>query len=271
MKTIQLKLLKASILIPITGTSMKSLVPLLNLKLNKDQVTNKDQFTWKEKLKCSHILYLLIFTSNMSNVNPPLPPPPAPQPQTGAGVQGTQAPRPGTPAPGALAPAPAPGTFPLPPPIPPIPPTPVVFSLVPADTTGILDYTSCQGIEIYKAATRSLYEDPSDNFHVDAPGLQTFLGLLQNRGKESKWDFDIPQDLSHPLANLQSLLNFHGRFTLEHIQAFCRTCVNTCSWATQENMQIVKCILTSLSLTSFRKVQVWHAQWHIESATLAPF
>ena len=52
------------------------------------------------------------------------------------------------------------------------------FSLVPADTPGILDYTTCQGIEIFNSASQSLCADPTDNYDVEAAGLQTFLALL---------------------------------------------------------------------------------------------
>ena len=136
--------------------------------------------------------------------------------------------------------------------------------MIPADTPGVLDYSTRQGIEIFKAATRSLYEDPADNYDVDAAGLQTFLGLLQHRGNISSWDFEVPRDVNDNLINLHNLLTNHGTFTLEHIKEFSDTYVHSKVRAAQMNMQIVKCILASLSLVGFRKVQTWHAQWHIK-------
>ena len=136
------------------------------------------------------------------------------------------------------------------------------FLLTPADTPDVLDYSSKQGIEVYKAATRSLYSDPADNFNVEAAGLQTFLALLQHRGTTSGWDFDIPQDINDPLNKLLNLLTNHGRFTKDHLMAFAQTYVNGQNRAAQMNIQIVQCILSSLSMPGFRKVQTWHDQWH---------
>ena len=142
------------------------------------------------------------------------------------------------------------------------PPPAVLFALTPADTPGVLDYSTRQGIEIYRSATRSLYTDPADNFPVEASGLQTFLALLQQRGNTCSWDFDVPQDVANPLVDLSNFLTNHGRFTLEHLVMFCATFIFLPCRAAQMNMQMVKCILASLSLPGFRKVQTWHEQWH---------
>ena len=63
-------------------------------------------------------------------------------------------------------------------PPPPPPPAPVPFLVVPADATGIIDYSTRQGLAIYEAAARSLYADPTENYDVDAQGLQTFISLI---------------------------------------------------------------------------------------------
>jgi len=142
-------------------------------------------------------------------------------------------------------------------------PAAVPFALVPGDTAGVLDYTTRQGLEIFKSATYSLYQDPADNFNMEAAGLQTFLALLRHRGTNCGWDFDVPQDIADMHNDLLDLLTNHGRFTIGHLRAFAALFITGQNRAAQMNMQMVKCILASLTLPGFRKVQTWHTDWHI--------
>ena len=137
------------------------------------------------------------------------------------------------------------------------------FALVPGNIPGVIDFSTRQGLAIWSAAVRPLYEDPADFFNVESSGLQTFLALLRLRATTSGWDFDVPQDVADPLNNLLDITTNHGRLTLDHIRTFCTTYVNTQTRAAQENIQVVRCILSSLTLPGFRKVQTWHTDWHI--------
>ena len=137
------------------------------------------------------------------------------------------------------------------------------FALVPGDLPGVVDYSTRQGLELYKQATRSLYEDSSDHFNVESAGLQTFLALLHHRGATCGWDFDVPQDNAHPNENLMDPLSNHGWFSMEHLITFCALFVNAHNRAAQMNMQMVRCILASLTIPGFRKAQTWHAVCHI--------
>ena len=137
------------------------------------------------------------------------------------------------------------------------------FALFPGDGAGIIDYTERAGIEVYRQGIRPLYADPADNFNVESEGLQTFLALLRHRGNTCGWDFMVPMDIQNPhLGVMHDLTANHGRFTLDHIHQWCQTYVNQPNRAAQDNVQMVKCILASLSLPGFRKVQTWHQQWH---------
>ena len=137
------------------------------------------------------------------------------------------------------------------------------FALVPGNIPGVIDFSTRQGLAIWSAAVRPLCEDPADFFNVESSGLQTFLALLRLRATTSGWDFDVPQDVADPLNNLLDITTNHGRLTLDHIRTFCTTYVNTQTRAAQENIQVVRCILSSLTLPGFRKVQTWHTDWHI--------
>jgi hypothetical protein len=138
-----------------------------------------------------------------------------------------------------------------------------VFALVPGDFPGVIDYSTRQGLAIYNESVKSLYQDSADLFNVESAGLQTFLSLLTLRGTISGWDFEVPQDNADPHNNLLNLLTNHGRFSLDHLREFAQTFVNNQSRAAQMNIQMVKCILASLSLPGFRKVHTWHTDWHI--------
>ena len=143
------------------------------------------------------------------------------------------------------------------------PPPPPPFVLVPSAVNGIIDYSTRQGIESYRANTKSLYNSSDDCFDVEAPGLQTFLSLLGLRASSAAWDMDVPMDLEEPLEDLSNLLQHHGEFTLTHLIEFAESYVNLPCRAAQMNMQIVNCVQNSLSLSGFRKIQVWHEQWHV--------
>jgi len=152
--------------------------------------------------------------------------------------------------------------------VPPAAPAPA-FSLVPGDVQGVIDYSTRQGLAIYSQATRSLFEDTADLFNVESTGLQTFLALLRLRGTTCGWDFEVPVNLQQPLADLLDLTTNHGKFTLEHLRNFAATYVNNQSRAAQMNIQMVKCILASLTLPGFRKIQTWHQDWHIGEMPVA--
>jgi hypothetical protein len=144
-----------------------------------------------------------------------------------------------------------------------------VFALVPGDVPGVIDYSSRQGLAIFSQASRSLYEDPADLFNVESAGLQTFLALLSLRGITTGWDMDIPLDLTQPLNDLTDLITNHGIFPLEHLRDFAATYVTNQSRASQMNLQMVKCILASISLPGFCKIQTWHADWYIGQLPVA--
>jgi hypothetical protein len=137
-------------------------------------------------------------------------------------------------------------------------PAAINFALVPGDVPGVIDYSTQQGLAIFSQASRSLYEDPADMFNVESAGLQTFLALLSLRGTTCGWDFEVPMDLNQPLQDLKDMITFHGQFHLEHIKDFAQTFVNAQNRAAQMNIQMVKCILASLTLPGFRKIQTWH-------------
>lgn len=145
----------------------------------------------------------------------------------------------------------------------------VPFALVPAQANqgALYDYTSRQGLATYNNNIKTLYSSDDAKFDVDAAGLQTFLALLRHRATSAAWDFLVPDTITDE-GNLEgpfkNLLSQHGEISLEHLATFSRTYIAQQSRAAQDNMQIVQCILGSLTMPGFRKVNVWHSQWYIE-------
>ena len=138
------------------------------------------------------------------------------------------------------------------------------FALVPADAAGVVfDYTTREGLEIYKTATRPLYSGDEDRYSVEASGLQTFLGLLVIRSIITSWSLTVPDDINDPNAPSKHLIHQHGEISLDHIRTYAATFVNGNNRLAQENMQMVQAILNSLTLTGFNKVQVWKEDWNI--------
>jgi len=138
------------------------------------------------------------------------------------------------------------------------------FALVPADASGALfDYTSREGLEIFKVASRSLYAAEDDRFNVESDGLQTFLGLLKLRSIITSWSFTVPIDNNDPNSPRKDMLTQHGEITLEYARKYCASFVNGQNRLAQENMQMMQAILNSMSLPGFNKVQVWKEQWMV--------
>ena len=80
---------------------------------------------------------------------------------------------------------------------------PPPFALQPADAIqGIIDLTTREGIKLYQNATRSFYNDPTDFFNCEAPGLHGFLKEVEGRASRFGWRdaiLEIPNDIANPL------------------------------------------------------------------------
>lgn len=144
------------------------------------------------------------------------------------------------------------------------------FALVPADAAGdVFDYTTREGLEIYKTATKPLYSSDEDQFGVEASGLQTFLGLLVIRSILTSWTLTVPDDIQDPNSPTKHLIHQHGEISLQHIHDYVSTFVNQNNRLAQENMQMVQAILNSLSIAGFNKVQVWQTDWTVHDLPAA--
>ena len=137
------------------------------------------------------------------------------------------------------------------------------FALTPAlALTGTIDYSTKQGIQLYKDATEKL---SSEKFDCQAVNLKVFLESLKNRASAYGWSsiLDIPKDVNQPLSNLTNLLEQYGELELKDIRAFVRTYIGTPTRAAQDEAQLYACLCASLTQDALSKVTTWKKDYTI--------
>jgi len=107
----------------------------------------------------------------------------------------------------------------------------------------ILDYTTKEGIAIYRDGTKSLYVDGEKKFEIDAATLLDFLFRVSNRNDRMGWRITTIPDTSGANKNL---LTEHGELTLVEVQAKAATINAADDRTTQEDAQLYECIMASL-------------------------
>ena len=106
---------------------------------------------------------------------------------------------------------------------------PPVFALTPALVNqGVVDYSSSEGMKVFKAATSELnHENP---FNCAADELRSFLGLIADRARDNGWDqgiLTVPDDNANPLGPAKNLLQHYGEITLDHVREYALTYIFT--------------------------------------------
>jgi hypothetical protein len=147
-----------------------------------------------------------------------------------------------------------------------VPPA-IAFALMPAQAggAGLIDYTTREGVTVYRTNTRCLYTDTTQLFNCKPEGLNGFLTHVDNRIREANWPeiFDVPIDNAQPLANTRPFLTHHGMFDLEHLRAFAGVYIGNQGRAEQDNFQAVTAIMESLSEDAISKVTPWKEQYTV--------
>ena len=166
----------------------------------------------------------------------------------------------------------APGAVQAPPPQ--VPPAPQPnFALSPALVNNqAIDYSTSEGIKLYKAATSPLI-DEDNRFNVEATTLRAMLNLLRDRSFENGWEnsiLAIPNDIADPLGESTNLVDNYGEIELDHIREHTLTYYDQQSRAAQDSAQLYKCLMSSMSLTGKDKVTIWHDQYTIDGIAIGP-
>jgi len=107
----------------------------------------------------------------------------------------------------------------------------MAFALSPAlATSGVLDYSTKVGAQLYKDATTKL---GCDKFDCQAANIKVFLQALTDRAHAYGLStiLEIPRDLAQPLLNLISLLDQYGQVDMDHLRTHDTSYINTPSRA----------------------------------------
>ena len=144
------------------------------------------------------------------------------------------------------------------------------FSIGPGVATNtVIDFAGSAGIKLFAAATRSLYGDKANRFNVDAEGIHSFMGLIEEHSQYHGLNggtgiLDIPVDQNDPLGETKSLVTSYGMVTLNQVRDNVRTYVLLPCRATQDSAMFFRCIMESLSVKGRNKVRIWKEDYTIK-------
>ena len=146
----------------------------------------------------------------------------------------------------------------------------VPFALNPAAAVnGIIDFTTSEGRKLYSKATEKLQEELYD---CSPEGMFAFIRAYEDRASMYGWNDEnaginmIPNNAENPFEEgMINLINNYGEVSLEMIQNFDATYINTPTRAAQDLNMMYQCLMNSLSTEGKRKVLVWREQYMIGS------
>ena len=147
-------------------------------------------------------------------------------------------------------------------------PVPVAFSLTPAlaNSGGVIDYSTSEGIKLYAAATRSLYPKESVPFNCTAAALKDFIGLITDRSYSQGWSTILeigldPTDLIN--GDTINLLENYGNVTMATIRAHVEAYIGTNTRAAQDSRQLYECLMASITIEGRNKITIWRDQYTV--------
>ena len=135
----------------------------------------------------------------------------------------------------------------------------VPFAWCPAMATdrGMIDYSSREGQNLYRASISCMYADKTNCFSMKPEGLPGFLNHLSQRANESDWWhlLKVPQVYDEDTPPVSILTNY-GTFTMEYLKEYIETMHPSGSRWHQDNFQCQQCIFNSLSEEALNKVNL---------------
>ena len=141
------------------------------------------------------------------------------------------------------------------------------FALTPTQSVvGIINYSTSEGRNIYRSATKQLTEELFDCNSEDMFG---FLKALEERARQCGWDEEgmgitsIPVNHADLNTTYTSLLTNHGEISMVIIRKFETQYIALPIRAAQDANQMYTCLMNSLSKTGKQKVVLWHEEYLI--------
>ncbi len=144
------------------------------------------------------------------------------------------------------------------------------------NTEVAIDYSTKEGMNSYKEATRSVYRDSEKCFGLTSEALYSFSGKMNHRAQLSGWPaildiVVIPATAIAP-AVTKNLLMHYGEITIEQVQAAVAGFDGTSTIQVQYDEQLYSCIMNSLSIHAINlvglKIQDFQTATHKNSGLL---
>jgi hypothetical protein len=145
----------------------------------------------------------------------------------------------------------------------------VPFALTPAVAiTGVINYRKTSGRKLFESATSKLDEELYD---CKPEGLYQFLQSLSQRAQDMGWSGDdgilmIPEDPFDADSDLVYLVDNYGVVDLAQIRSFEEQYLIGNSRASQDNYQLFKCLMNSISKEGKNKILIWKSQYTVGTA-----
>lgn len=188
-----------------------------------------------------------------TTIQPPASPGDLPVPPTGVGTRGGGGGPPEPQGGGGGAPLPVVGA-PEPP-----PPQEIIFALVPAQAQqNVIDYSTREGMSLYREATTSLYPAQAERFSCEADELENFITLVGDRMRGMGYVnlLMITDRASVPNVSRNFMENY-GDIPLEDVTVTVGTYLHTQTRLAQESTQLYYCLRNSLSEAGLARVSVF--------------
>jgi hypothetical protein len=145
--------------------------------------------------------------------------------------------------------------------------TEVAFALTPAFAiAGVIDYSTKQGIQLYKDATAKL---TCNQFDCQSVNLKVFLQTLKDRAIAYGWNdiLDVPREIGNINSSLVNLIDNFGELELDHIKAHVTTYIASPCRAAQDEAQLYACLNASLTQTAIAKISTWKKDYTVAGKT----
>ena len=133
-------------------------------------------------------------------------------------------------------------------------PAPARFAVTPAaHATGFLDFDKKGDTILFKEATKSLYQDPTERYDLSPQNTQAFLNKVYDRGQHCNISvLLVPVDNNNPNGAKSNYCRHHATFDLEHLKTYARTFVGGQSRKTQDDKILCRLLQESLSESAYK-------------------
>ena len=141
------------------------------------------------------------------------------------------------------------------------------FAATPAAyTTGILDFNKKSDTILFKEATKSLYQDPTERYNLGPEHTQAFLNRIYDRGLHCNISvLLIPADNAAPNGDKINYCRNHARFNLEHLQTFVRSYIHLQDRRVQDDKILYRLLQESLTEAAYKIISTDRSHYTVDN------